>query len=142
MADSTKYRLTLSENQARIVMMALESFFRTRFGQYFDLVEDIAFNGYDHDKDKDGTDFKQRINDRNDAEELFNKAFEMAKPKYRSANEYYQKTPDMRNAIDIWHVIRHQFWKDRPNHSDWTTDSVEPFAIAGEPLCKIERIDE
>ena len=91
MADSTKYRLTLSENQARIVMMALESFFRVRLGQYFDLVEDIAFNGYDHDKDKGGTDFKQRINDRNDAEELFNKAFEMAKPKYRSANEYYQQ---------------------------------------------------
>ena len=139
-----QYLLHVSENQARIIMVSLEEYFRTRLGQFSTLSDDIAFNGYDPDnRDKEGADndWHHRINYRNDAEELFNKAFEMAKPKYRSANEYYQKTPDMRNAIDIWHVIRHQFWKDRPNHSDWTTDSIEPFAIAGEPLCKIERIE-
>ena len=145
MEKNPKYKFTLSQNQARVIMIALESYFRTRMGQFFDLADDIAFNGFEpegKDKQETDNDFNHRINYRNDAEELFNQAFELAKPKYRSADEYYQKTPDMRNAIDIWHVIRHQFWKENPNRSNSTTDSYPPFPTCNEELIKIERIDE
>lgn len=143
-AEKKMYKLTVSENQARIIMDALESYFRCRMGQFFDLADDIAFNGYDYEKDKanGSVEFNHRINFRNDAEELFNKAFEMARPKLKSADDYYSKTPDMRNAIDIWHVIRHQFWKENPNRRDDTTDSYPPFPTCDEELIKIERIDE
>lgn len=137
-----KYTITLSQNQVRVMMIALESFFRTRMGQYFDLANDIAFNGYDYDEDTSKDDFSNRISCRNDAEELFNHAFELAKPKYRTADEYYRKTPDMENAIDMWHVIRHQFWKENPNRTNSTTDAYPPFPICDEHLIKIERIDD
>lgn len=143
-AEKKMYKLTVSENQARIIMNALESYFRCRMGQFFDLAEDIAFNGYDYtaEQDVNKPEFNHRINYRNDAEELFNQAFELAKPKYKTADEYYQKTPDMRNAIDIWHVIRHQFWKENPNRRDDTTDSYPPFPTCDEELIKIEKVDE
>ena len=140
-----QYKITLSQNQARVMMIALESFFRTRLGQFFDLADDIAFNGYDPDsRDKEGADndFLHRINYRNDAEEMFNYAYEMAKPKYNRADDYYTKTPDMRNAIDMWHVIRHQFWGENPNRRNDTTDAYPPFPTCDEELIKIERIDE
>lgn len=140
-----KYKITLSQNQARVMMIALESYFRTRLGQYSDLADDIAFNGYDQDgRDKEGADndFNHRVNYRNDAEEMFNYAFEMAKPKYTRADDYYGKTPEMRNAIDMWHVIRHRFWEENPNRSDSTTDAYPPFPTCDEELIKIERIDE
>lgn len=135
-----KYCLTVSENQARIIQNALESYARLRMGQFWDFADEIAHYGYKYDAENPDNDrlFSEYISRRDDAKELFEKAYSAAVP-----NVYNRgKTDDVQNAIDIWHVIRHQFWKDRPNHSDWTTDSVEPFAIAGEPLCKIERIDE
>lgn len=138
------YKLSVSKNQLRVIMDALECYFRTHLGQYFDLANDIAFNGYDYEKDKanGGSEFNRRINCRNDAQEIFNQAFELAKPRYTKADEYYQKTPDMRNAIDIWHVIRHHFWKENPDRRDDTTDSYPPFPTADEELIKVERIDE
>ena len=132
------YKLTVSKNQLRVIMIALECYFRTHLGQYFDLANDIAFNGYDYEKDKanGGSEFNHRINHRNDAEDIFNQAFQLAKPKYN------QKTPDMRNAIDIWHVIRHHFWKENPDRRNDTTDSYPPFPTADEELIKVERIDD
>ena len=134
-----KYQITVSKNQMRIIQNALESYFRLRMGQFFDYATEIAEYGYVYDNNNPENDrlFSDYINRRNDAEELFNKAYAVAVPDPYNR----RKTEDVQNAIDIWHVIRHQFWKDRPNHSDWTTDSIEPFAIAGEPLCKIERIE-
>lgn len=140
-----QYKITLSQNQARVIMIALEDYARTRMGQFFQLSDDIAFNGYapeGRDKEEADNDWHHRINYRNDAEELFNQAFELAKPKYRSANDYYSKTPDMRNAIDMWHVIRHQFWEENPNRRNDTTDAYPPFPTCDEPLIEIERIEE
>lgn len=144
MEKNPKYKITLSQNQARVIMIALESFFRTRMGQFFELVDDISFNGFDpYGDDGEGkdNDFHNRISRRNDAEELFNGAYDIAKPKYRTADRYYEKTSDMRNAIDIWHVIRHQFWQENPNRSNSTTDSYPPSPTCNEELIKIERID-
>ena len=134
-----KYCLTVSENQARIIQNALESYARLRMGQFFDYATEIAGYGYVYDKNNPENDrlFSDYIDRRNDAEELFNKAYAVAVPDPYNR----RKTEDVQNAIDIWHVIRHQFWKDNPNHSEHTVDSYPPFPVANEPLCTIDKVE-
>ena len=132
------YKLTVSKNQMRIIMNALECYFRNHMGQFGDLADDIAFRGYDRNKDTDRSEFNHRINYRNDAEDLFNQAYRLAS----FGDMFHYKTEDERNAIDIWHVIRHQFWKENPNRRDDTTDSYPPFQTTDEELIKIEKVDE
>lgn len=136
--NKESYKLTVSKNQMRIIMNALECYFRNHMGQFRDLADDIAFRGYDINKDADRSEFNHRINYRNDAEDLFNQAYRLAS----FGDMFHYKTEDERNAIDIWHVIRHQFWKENPNRRDDTTDSYPPFPTADEELIKIERIDD
>lgn len=135
------YRITLTDNQLSLLEKAVESYFRVRMGQHFDLADDVAFKGYDRSSDStnDSTEFDERIRRRNDAQDLYDIAYRMAFPAKSVGTE------DMRNAIDIWHVIRHQRWLDNPNvdhNSHWNTASDEPFQTGTEPLCKVERIEE
>ena len=132
----TDYIIKVSANQMRIIQNALEYFFRVRMGQFFDLAHDIAFEGFNYKNHLD-EEFSERAERRIAAETLFDKGYLAA-----TGGEWRIKTPDVENAIDIWHVIRHQRWKDNPNRSDCTMDACEPFQIAGEPLCTVERIEE
>lgn len=134
------YRITLTDNQLSLLEKAVESYFRVRMGQHFDLAEDVAFKGYDRSSDKNGsTEFYERIRRRNDAQDLYDIAYRMACPAEPVGTEA------MSNAIDIWHVIRHQRWLDNPNvdHSDhWSTASDVTLQMGTEPLCKVERIEK
>ena len=135
-----QYKLTVSENQLRVLMIALESYFRTRMGQFIDLADDLAFCGYEYGQPHNGKqedDFTRRIHRRDSCKDLMDHAFSIAQPRI-TANGYYPKTPHMISAIDAWRVIRHQFWKEKPNKSKWTTDADEPYQQSGEPLIKIE----
>lgn len=140
---NNKYRITVSENQFRVIMIALESYFRVRMGQYHDLSDDLAFNGFDYNAPNDEKrerDFDERIDRRDTCLQMMNKAFQIVQPR-RTANDFYGNTPDMISAIDIWHVIRHQRWLDNPNRQSWTVDSTEPWPQSGEKLPEIEKID-
>lgn len=134
-----EYKLTLSENQLRVVMIGLESYFRTRMGQFFDFASDVARNGFEYTKDNPENDrlFNEYIYRRNESQELFEHAYDVASP-----NPYERKkTKDMVTAIDIWHVIRHQRYLDREEPKDhYTVDAYPPFPSDGEPLPKIEAI--
>ena len=135
-----QYILTVSENQMRVIMIALEDYFRTRMGQYFDLSNDVAKNGYEYDKNNpdNGRLFNEYIWRRDEAKKLFEKAYTVAAPDVYKRG----KTPDVISAIDIWSAIRYQRWKDNPNHKHWTVDSREPYSESGEPLIQIEVVDE
>ena len=133
------YRITLTDNQLSLLEKAVESYFRVRMGQHFDLADDVAFNGYDLKTQSDTSEFDKRIRRRNDAQDAYDTAHRIARP------QNPVKTEDMRNAIDIWHVIRHQRWLDNPDvdhNSHWHTASDEPSKCGTEPLCKVERIEE
>ena len=141
MMSKTTYKLAVTENQLRVIMIALESYFRTRMGQFFDFASDVAKNGFVYTKDNPENDrlFNEYINRRNDSQELFDKAFDVAAP-----NRYERKkTPDMITAIDIWHVIRYRLYLERPEPKDhYTVDAYPPAPCGDEQLPTIEKEEE
>ena len=119
-------------------MIALESYFRTRMGQFFDFASDVAQNGFVYSRDNPDNDrlFNEYINRRNESQDLFEKAFDVAAPNRYERN----KTPDMVTAIDIWHVIRHQMYLEYPEPKDhYTVDAYPPTPCGEEPLPKIKK---
>ena len=103
-----QYNLTVSENQLRVIMISLESYFRTRLGQFRDLADDLVFCGFDHEPPHDDLweqEFDLRLHRRIDCEDMMDRAFLIAQPRPIAAKGYYEKTPDMMSAIDIWHVF-------------------------------------
>lgn len=134
-----RYTLELSEEQAEIIKIALEEYFRLRMNQFFDFATDISLCGYEYDKNDPGDDkkFNDYINRRNESQELFEKAFRIAQPNYQ------MKTDEMMIAQDIWQVIRHRLWKDRHgDKDDWCVDAREPMSMTDELLPKMERVEE
>ena len=135
------YKLAVTKNQLRVIMIALESYFRTRMGQFFDLATDVAKNGFVYTKDNPENDrlFNEYINRRNDSQDMFEKAFNVAAPDPYKRN----KTPDMVTAIDIWHVIRYQMYLEFPEPKDhYTVDAYPPTPWGNEPLPKIIKGNE
>ena len=134
---SEKYTITLNKTQLKIIQKALEWFFRLQMGQFFDYADEIALNGEDvfnHNDPDHERKFNEYIWRRNDAKEAFEKAFRIAQPKL-----FCQKTEDMMIAEDMWRVIRHKFWLDRPEpKSHITVDSDEPIFFACEPPIKVK----
>lgn len=144
MCKMKSYKLTVSENQLRVMMIALEDYFRTRMGQFSDLADDLAFCGFDYSQPFDADrekDFYARIDRRDDCQDLMRQAHGKAQPRLL-ASDYYNKTPDMISAIDLWHVIKHHWWKENPNRKDWTVDAYPPHPESDEPLMIIEPIEE
>lgn len=134
-----KYRIELTENQARVVQNALESYLRLRMGQFFDYADEIAHAGYEYDKENPNNSelFNDYINRRNEAEEIFNHAFRIAQPGLQ------QKTNDMLVSEDIWRAIRYKRWQDREEPKPHNTvDAYPPMRFSNEPLPKIEVVDE
>ena len=136
----SEYTISVTKNQMRIIMNALESYFRTRMGQFFDFSCEVALNGYEYDKENPENDklFNEYIERRNESEDLFMKAYDVAAP-----NRWERKkTKDMVSAIDIWHVIRHQLYIERPEPKDhFTVDAYPPHPNSDEPLITIERVE-
>lgn len=48
-----------------------------------------------------------------------------------------ENTKECREAFDIIQVIRHEFWKENPKHSDMTVDSSISLT-SGEPTVKVQ----
>ena len=133
-----KYTLELSEEQANIIKIALEEYFRLRLNQWFDFATNIALCGYEYDKSDPDNDrkFDDYINRRNESQELFEKSFRTAQPNYQ------MKTDEMMIAEDIWQVIRHKLYLDRGGDPNgWSVDAREPMRMTGEPLPKMERME-
>lgn len=133
------YDLTLSENQLRVTMIALESYFRTHMGQFFDFATEVAKNGFVYTKKNPENDrlFNEYINRRNDSQEMFEKAYNIAAPNLHER----KKTPDMQTAIDIWHVIRYQRYLERPEPKDhYTVDAYPPHPTTDESLPKLTKV--
>ena len=55
-----KYILEVTEEQANIIKIALEEYFRVRMNQWSDLANDLAFTGLDYNK-HNNMEFKGRI---------------------------------------------------------------------------------
>ena len=135
-----RYILGLSEDQAEIIKIALEEYFRLRMNQTWDFADDICFDGFDyknHTKEEFNKCIEKRDMFREELEKLLNKVH----PLHFRGNKFREQTIEMRRAQDIWQVIRHRMWKDRyGDKDDWCVDSREPMPMTDEPLPEIERV--
>lgn len=102
-----KYKITLTEEQLRIVRVALEEYFRLRMGQDMDFCDDLAFFGrkdvYDTSDPDHKRIFDRYISRRNHMREVMQAFFRIAFPPYGVPEE---KTNDVLIAEDIWDAIR------------------------------------
>ena len=137
-----RYTLELSEEQSEIIKIALEEYFRLRMNQTWDFADDICFEGFDygnHTKE----DFNERIERRDTFRDELEKLLNNVHPLQFRGNKFREQTIEMRRAQDIWQVIRHKLWKDRHgDKDDWRVDAREPMCMTGEPLPKMERVEE
>lgn len=132
-----KYQIELSEKQLKIVMRALERYFRLNMGQFSDYVDEIAFEGFGYNINNPDNRklFDERINRRNVAQEMFDKAFRAACPCLRGKSE------DTNRAIDIFTTFRYHLWEWRPEPKPHdTVDSRKPLPFINEELPIIRRV--
>lgn len=135
-----RYTLELSEEQAKIIKIALEEYFRLRMNQTRDFADDICFDGFDC-----GNHTKEDFNERMERRDLFKLELESlmnAVHPLQFRGEFREQTIEMLRAQDIWQVIRHRLWKDRHGDKEnWCVDAREPMCMTGEPLPKMERME-
>ena len=133
-----KYTLEISEEQAEIIKIALEEYFRLRMNQTGDFADDICFDGFDY-KNHTKEDFDKRIEHRDMLSNELEKLLNTVHPLRLRDGKYRKRSSEMLRAQDIWQVIRHQLWVDRHGDGDsWCVDSRKPMCMSGEPLPKIE----
>ena len=118
-----KVTIEMSETQARIILAAVEEWFRLRMGQGTRLAEDLAFYG----RKKENNDFDQRIQRRNAIDCVLKAVFNIAFPVYGVP---YRNEPDVNIASDIWSALRYELSTKEP----WMST---PFQLGTEPLPKI-----
>lgn len=136
-----RYTLELSEEQAEIIKIALEEYFRLRMNQTWDFADDICFE--DLSKYYTVEEFNKCIENRDMFRDEMEKLLNTAHPLRFRGNKFREHTIEMRRAQDIWQVIRHRLWKDRHgNKNDWCVDAREPMSMTDEPLPKMERVRE
>lgn len=137
-----RYILELSEEQAEIIKIALEEYFRLRMNQTWDFADDICFNGFNYENHTK-EDFDERIERRDMFRDKFEKLLNTVHPLQFRGGKFREQTIEMRRAQDIWQVIRHQLWADRiGKDGDWCVDSRKPMRLSVEPIPKIKRLDD
>ena len=134
-----RYTLELSEEQAEIIKIALEEYFRLRMDQTWDVADSLCFEDLkeNHTKEEFNKCIENRDMFRDGLEKLLNKVHPL---RFRG-NKFREQTIEMRRAQDVWQVIRYKLWKDRHgDKDDWCVDAREPMPMTDEPLPKMERV--
>ena len=129
--------LKVSKEQIEIVKVVLEEYFRLRMNQWFDFCTEVAFTGYEYNKEDPENDkrFMDCIERRNSSQSMFEHATRVAAPRIDAP-----QTIEMLRAQDIWQVIRHQLFLDREGEKNsWCVDAYEPRSISGEKLPEIKK---
>ena len=136
-----KYKLELSEEQAEIIKIALEEYFRLRMNQTWDFADSLCFEDSKENFAED--EFYSRIEQRDMFRDELQKLLDMVHPLQFGGGNFRKQTILMLRAQDIWQVVRHRLWKDRHgDKDDWCVDAREPIPMTDEPLPKMEKMDE
>ena len=121
-----KVIIELNEKQARIVLAAVEEWFRLRMGQDRELSDGLAFMGYRNDKEHPER-FNATIRKRDSIRAVMQAVFRIAWPHYGAPTEV---DPEVHVASDIWSQLR---WELSEKDSIMST----PFQMGPEPMPKI-----
>lgn len=127
----SKVTIEMNDTQARIVLIALEEWFRIRMGQDFDLANGLAFLGYHHDKEKPEA-FNAAIQRRDSIQAVIRAMFNIAWPHYGTPRKI---EPEVNIASDIWSQLRWEMSTKEPHMST-------PFQMGPEPMPKITVMEE
>ena len=127
----SKYKITLTENQLRVVRVALEEYFRLRMGQDFDFSSDLAAMNVDLSQDNPNHEwiFDRYIARRDHMKEVLRAFFRIA---FGLHGIPEKKTDDMLIAEDIWDAIR-----VKQGISRWG----RVLNVSGEPVPEIEVVE-
>ena len=126
-----KVTIELTETQAKVMLLAIEGWFRLRMGQHYQTADDLAFLGYTHDPEKPGA-FDERINRRNAIKEVLGAVMRIAFPVYGTPTEI---DSDTHIVSDIWSQLR---W-ELSTKDEWMST---PFQLGPEPMPKITVEDD
>ena len=137
-----RYTLEISEEQAEIIKIALEEYFRLRMNQTRDFADDICFDGFNYENHTK-EDFNERVERRDMFRDEFEKLLNMVHPLQFRGGKFREQTIEMRRAQDIWQVIRHKLYLDRGGDPNgWSVDAREPIKLSDETLPKMEVFEE
>ena len=131
-----KVTIEMTETQARIVLAAVEEWFRLRLAQRSDLANGLAFLGYDWNKghQKDEKEFDRRIERRNSLDSVIQAMLDIAFPCIKHGISF-AVTPETHIASDIWSQLR---W-ELSTKDEWMST---PFQLGTEPMPKITVEDD
>ena len=136
-----RYTLEISEEQAEIIKIALEEYFRLRMNQTWDFADSLCFE--DLKKNHTGEEFNKCIENRDMFRDELGKLLNIVHPLHFRGGKFREQTIEMLRAMDIWQVIRYKLWTSK--HTDaynWCVDSRKPMNMSDEPLPKMERVED
>lgn len=127
----SKYRIEVTEEQARVIQKSLEEYFRLRLGQCWDFTDDFCAINCDlsASNPEHSRIFDAYIHRRDAMRHVMQAAFHIG---YGSLAFPEAKTDDMLIAEDLWDSIRFVRGQSR-----WGS----PLHVSEEPAAKIEKID-
>jgi len=122
-----RYRIELTEEQARIMKKAMEEFFRLRMGQDYDFSDDMAClqSGFPTKEPA----FSKMLARRDHMRELMRAFFAIA---FEPKGYLEQKTDEMLVAEDIWEAIRYARGEGRHE---------SPLHVGPEPFPTVEKVE-
>lgn len=134
-----KYRITLTEEQLRVVNCALEEYFRLALNQWWDLSDRLCMNGVDFSKNNPEHDkiFERFLQRRDAVREVFACAGRIMWP-----CELPPKSDEQLISEDIWSAIRHQLYLDSGSTDTWRVDAHPSCQWGPEPLPVIEKVED
>lgn len=147
MKKEKKYILEMNERQARLLSWALDTFPRLIQGQSFayqDLFETAwekrckEATGNMMDEEFEGGWWEMREDAEALCKEIKRRFWKLP---YISENGiHYDDTTDI--LWDMHQVIRHELWKNDPEHAYYTVDASQAMQVGSEPLVKIRVEDD
>lgn len=111
---------------------------RERAGQFWLLVDNLAYERSGFTYDKSDPEFDKRFNEcvanAKKASELFGEGFKVS-----GAEDYHFKTKAMSMAYDCYSVIRHALWLENPDEKDYLAAGTPIHECKDVPLIEVER---
>ena len=133
-----KLQITMTAEQARIIKVALEEYFRASLGQWGYLADRLAFREYNRKPDM-GTEFDRIIVKRNAARHTLDAAGAILLSESDCAgNCDLTKTEDEKIASDMWRILG---WELQPE-SFKREIYRDTYHESDEPPIKVEEVSE
>jgi hypothetical protein len=123
-----KVTIEMTETQARLVLTAVEEWFRLRMGQSSDLANGLAMLGFDY-KENDREKFDACMQKRDALDAVIKAMLKIAFP-WRGYGTGHEIQPEVHIVSDIWSQLRYEL---NPK-TEW---GYTPFQMGKEPMVKV-----